>query len=180
MDYLVAAAGLLTVGAYIWSLRGHFVSKTMPKGTRVISALVAASTVLYLYLTFALDQPLWAQIAGFAFQLVAGALFAAAIRASRQAQLEYIFTPEKPRGLVETGPYRYMRHPFYSSYILFWSGWALATWSAFAVPSVVLFIVLYVVAARGEEEKFAQTPLAQTYAAYKARTGFLWPRLARG
>jgi protein-S-isoprenylcysteine O-methyltransferase Ste14 len=180
MDYLVTAAGIITVGIYIWSLRGHFVSRTMPQGTRVISVAVAITTVFYILLVFSAEQPLWTQVAGFVLQLAAGVLFFAAIAASREARLEYVFTSEKPRGLVESGPYRHIRHPFYTSYIVFWSGWALATWSLYSLVPLAIFVVAYVIAARNEEQKFAETPMAASYAAYKQRAGLFWPKLIRG
>lgn len=180
MDYVVVAVGLLTVGAYVWSLRGHFVSETMPSGTRIISVAVTLTTALYLLLTFGAEQPLWAQLGGLALQLAAGGLFIAAIIASREARLEYAFTAEKPQGLLETGPYRYIRHPFYASYIVFWSGWALATWSIFSLAGLAVLVTLYVMAARSEEQKFAQTPMAAAYEAYRNRAGLFWPKLIRG
>lgn len=180
MDIIVVLTALLTIAAYVWSLKRHFVSEDMPSGARVVSVAVTVTTVLYLVLTLFGDQPLWAQVAGFVLQLAAGGLFFWAIAASREARLEFAFTPEKPRGLVETGPYRHIRHPFYTSYIIFWSGWALATWSPFALLTLLILIALYVLAARAEEEKFGQTPMASAYADYKRRAGFFWPRLVRG
>lgn len=180
MDGVVVVTALLTIAAYVWSLKRHFVSDGMPSGARVVSVAVIATTLLYLLLTLWGDQPFWAQMAGFAFQLMAGGLFAWAIAASREARLEFAFTSEKPRGLVETGPYRHIRHPFYTAYIIFWSGWALATWSPFALLALLVLIALYVLAARAEEEKFGQTEMASAYADYKRRAGFFWPRLVRG
>lgn len=176
MDYIVTATGLLTVAAYVWSLRQHFASESMPAGARVISGAVTLTTIIYVALTLFLDQPLWPQVLGWVIQLLAGALFAATIKASRDAGLDYAFTEEKPRGLLEKGPYRYIRHPFYTSYIVFWVGWALATWSWLSLICLVVLIVLYVIAARSEEDKFAQTPMASAYAAYKQRAGLFWPK----
>lgn len=180
MDYLVTIAGLLTLAAYIWSLQRHFVAGRMPPGARLVSVAVLGMAALCIILVFFFEQPLWAQIAGFVLQLGAGALFAWAIAASRAAALDYAFTSEKPRGLVETGPYRHIRHPFYASYILFWTGWTLATWSLYALAPLAILTTLYTLAARAEERKFAATPMAGAYAAYKQRTGFFWPRLRRG
>ena len=177
MDGLVTLVGLAVVAGYTWSLRGHFVSETMPRGARVISAAVTLSTVLFVLLTWFAVQPVWAQAIGVVLQLAGAALFVAAVRASRKARLHFAFTPEKPQGLVETGPYRYVRHPFYVSYIIFWSGWALATWSILSLISVVILVALYVIAARREEDSFADTPLAADYAAYRTKAGFFWPRL---
>lgn len=177
MDGVVTLVGLVVVAGYTWSLRGHFVAETMPQGARVISAAVTLTTVLFVALTWFALQPVWAQVLGVALQLAGAALFVAAVKASRQARLRFAFTPEKPEGLVESGPYRYVRHPFYVSYIIFWSGWALATWSVLSLISVCILVALYVIAARREEDSFAHTPLAADYAAYRNKAGFFWPRL---
>ena len=79
--------------------------------------------------------------------------------------------------LVTSGPYRYVRHPFYTSYLIFWTGLALGTWSLWAVPVLIVMLVLYAVAARSEEGKFSRTEMSADYAAYRARTGMFWPKL---
>lgn len=177
LNVLVTLVGLSTLLAYAWSLRAHFVRDAATMGFKAISWAVAASALLFLYLTWFQPQPPWAQIAGLALQLLAGGLFAAAIKASRSARLRFAFDPEHPHSLVETGPYRYIRHPFYTSYVLFWAGWAVATWSILGLISFIVLLVLYIRAASMEERNFAASPMAETYAAYKTRTGFFWPRL---
>ncbi len=177
-DLAVLLVSLATVGAYTWSVRGHFASEGMPRGAGFIALFVSGHTIAFTVLTLLWSQPLPAQLAGLVFELAAGALFVAAILASRQARLKFVFDPENPHGLVKSGPYAHIRHPFYVSYVLFWLGWAVALWTVWVIPSVILFIVLYVQAARMEEAKFAGTPLAEEYAAYRRRTGFFWPRLS--
>lgn len=177
LDGLVTLVSGAVVGAYIWSVRNHFASDVMPSGARVIAAAVTASTIIMLALTWLVSQPLPAQLAGLAIQLFSVWIFYAAIQASRQARLRFVFDPEHPHSLVEQGPYRLVRHPFYLSYSIFWFGWAIATWSVFAIPSVIVLIWLYIAAARLEERNFEASPLSSDYAAYKARTGFFLPGL---
>lgn len=176
-DVLVLAVSWIIVAAYTWSVRGHFASDHMPFGAAVIAVFVTGHTIAFSVLTWIWDQPIAAQLAGVALQLAAGGLFVAAILASRQARLKFVFDAENPHGLVTSGPYAHMRHPFYASYVLFWLGWALSLWTFWVIPSAILFIVLYVQAARMEEAKFAGTPLAEDYAAYRSRTEFFWPKL---
>lgn len=177
LDIAVTGVSVVIVGAYIWSLRGHFVSETVPAGTRVIAATVGLSAALLLYLTWANIQPIWAQVLGLCLQLASGALFVAAIRASRRARLRYAFDPEHPHSLLEDGPYRVIRHPFYTSYVIFWAGWAIAAWSPSGFACFLVLLAIYIWAARMEERNFAASPLAADYAAYKGRTGFFWPRI---
>lgn len=176
LDICVSVVSLVVVAFYTWSLRGHFSSKKMPDGAKIISLAVTATTVFFLYLTWWHPQPVLGQSVGLVFELVAAGLFWWAIIASRQARLRFAFDAENPHSLVMTGPYRFLRHPFYTSYIVFWSGWALATWSVWSIVPVAFFVAIYVSAARTEERKFAATPLAHDYEAYRSRTGFLWPR----
>lgn len=177
LSALVTLVGLSTLLAYTWSLRAHFVAVDMTPGSRMIAGAVMASAALFLYLTWFHAQPLWAQALGLALQIGAGMLFVSAINASRTARLRFAFDPEHPHSLVENGPYRYIRHPFYTSYTLFWAGWAVATWSVWGLLSFAVLLALYIRAASMEERNFAASPLAETYAAYKSRTGFFWPRL---
>lgn len=177
LDIAVSALSVGVVGLYSWSLRGHFASEKMPPGALLISGVVTVTAMLFLFLTWTLPQPAWAQVAGLTLEVAATALFFAAIKASRQARLRFAFDDVHPHSLVTEGPYGYVRHPFYVSYILFWIGWALAVSSLWAVLPVLILVALYIVAARTEEKNFARTPLAVDYAAYAARVGFFWPRL---
>lgn len=178
LDIVITCMSLVVVGFYSWSLRGHFSSPRVPAGFKVISVAVALTTFYFLYLVWSITQPVSAQLFGLALEILATAIFWWAIAASKKARLRYAFDPDHPDSLVTTGPYRYVRHPFYTSYIIFWAGWGVATWSVWAAIPVVAFVVIYVIAAKGEEKKFASTPLAAEYDAYRRRTGFLVPRFA--
>ena len=177
LDALVSATGVLTVGQYVWSLRYHFRSSKMPSGAVLISALVVATMLLLLGLQWWKEQPVTAQVLGFGLQMASSALFWWAIAASRAARLRFAFAEERPDSLVTSGPYRYLRHPFYASYVLFWAGWSLATWSVWALVPLAGLVTVYVVAARDEEKKFAATAMAGDYLAYRRRAGLMWPKV---
>jgi protein-S-isoprenylcysteine O-methyltransferase Ste14 len=87
------------------------------------------------------------------------------------------FSDDTPQFLLRHGPYRYVRHPFYASYLLFWVGTAVTTagWLPWLVPFGML--LLYARAATGEEQKFARSDLAQAYETYRQNTGMFLPRL---
>jgi protein-S-isoprenylcysteine O-methyltransferase Ste14 len=176
LNLLVSAIGLAVVAQYTWALRGHFSSRSVPRGTMLISLVVVATTVVFLALTWLGTQPVWAVLLGVAIQLVGLALFWAAIRASRSARLRLAFDAEHPDSIVVEGPYRHLRHPFYTSYLIFWIGWAVATWSPWALVPLAVLLAVYITAALDEERKFSSTALAGEYEAYKQRAGFLWPR----
>jgi protein-S-isoprenylcysteine O-methyltransferase Ste14 len=177
IDLLVSLVSVGVVGSYIRATRDHFVSENMQLGAKLISAIVLLTTAVFLVLTWAVSQPLWAQLAGLAAEIASGFLFFATIRASKAARLRFAFDPEAPHTLLQEGPYKYVRHPFYTSYLIFWAGWAVASWSVFGLLNLFVLAILYVWAARFEEQSFLGTGLGEEYRAYKARTGLFWPKL---
>lgn len=110
-------------------------------------------------------------------QLSSLALFWYSYRSVRTSKFSFAFTKDNPELLVTHGPYKYIRHPFYSAYILSYLS------LFFLVPDVVVgalvlaFTFLYIRAAKLEEAKFAGSRLAEPYANYKKTTGLLMPRL---
>jgi protein-S-isoprenylcysteine O-methyltransferase Ste14 len=176
-DAVISVVAIATIAQYSWSLRAHFASSKMPPGALGLSAIVLLSLVVYLYLQWMIEQPVAAQIAGLLLQALSLVLFWAAIFASREARLLAAFDEKHPHGLVSVGPYRLVRHPFYLSYLIFWTGCAIATWHPLAAVPLAVIVYTYVMAALGEERKFANSPLAEQYRDYKARTGFLWPKI---
>lgn len=180
LDLVVLLLSWGVVAQHIQATRGHFVSDKMAPGAMLLAALVIGTTLVFSVLLFFSNEPLLAASVGVLIELASLALFYAAIRASSQARLLFAFDPGMPHGLVQQGPYRYVRHPFYSSYLLFWIGWAIAIWSLWTLPFVLAFIVFYTTAARGEEAKFASTELADRYARYRRSAGLFWPKLPLG
>lgn len=178
VEVVVLAVSWLIVAQHIQATRSHFVSEKMAPGAMLLAALVIGSTLIFSVLLFvAGPRPLEASIVGVLIELGSLWLFRAAITASREARLAFAFDPAMPHGLVNSGPYRHIRHPFYTSYILFWIGWAIAIWSPWVLPFVIGLIAFYVGAARGEERKFAATALGPDYQRYRESTGFFWPKL---
>lgn len=84
-----------------------------------------------------------------------------------------------PEALCDVGPYRYIRHPIYVSYVLAFLAQltALPHWITAAV--FLINIVLFVLVARHDERVIATSALAADYAAYRERTGMFVPRLSR-
>jgi protein-S-isoprenylcysteine O-methyltransferase Ste14 len=79
------------------------------------------------------------------------------------------------RTLVTSGPYARIRHPLYLGEIVHILGIAVLAGTPVALYLFAGALVLQVLRAKVEERKFLRT--IPEYARYKARTGFLWPRL---
>jgi protein-S-isoprenylcysteine O-methyltransferase Ste14 len=175
----VTLLSLVAVSLHAWAGRGHFASTTMPRGAVGLVVAVTVASLANIVLTW--WQPLWppAAIVGLVLEALSLWLFGAAIRASREARLLLAFDQKLPHSIVRQGPYRWVRHPFYTSYLIFWIGWAIAIWSPWALLPLTLTSVIYVIAALGEERKFARTPLAADYAAYRREAGMFWPVLGQ-
>jgi protein-S-isoprenylcysteine O-methyltransferase Ste14 len=85
---------------------------------------------------------------------------------------------EVPPAVCDAGPYRYVRHPFYLSYMVAFVAVAVA-FPSFIVSAVcVLNIGLFVYMALDDERVLLQSPLAADYKSYKLRVGMFLPRLA--
>jgi len=84
-----------------------------------------------------------------------------------------------PDALCTEGPYRWVRHPLYVSYLVAYLAVlvALPHWLTAAV--FVANIGLFVHAARNDEQHLAASALAAAYAAYRERTGRFLPRFSR-
>lgn len=117
---------------------------------------------------------------GVGLYLTSLALFWSAVLAASGSRLQFFFASEPSDGLVDRGPYRLVRHPFYVAYTLAWIAGTIATGQAILAISVVLNFAFYYHAATLEESQFDDSPLAQRYRAYCARTGMFLPRLGWG
>ena len=181
--WLVATVlAILNFASLSWGAKGHFVTaEGVPRGMRLLGFLTLAGFAWFLW-----ARLVWAtsDYAGHPVRDAAGlvllsleiALFWWAVRATRVRRLTLAFSADRPGFLHDSGPYAWVRHPFYLSYGLFWIATALLSpgWAHWLVPAVM--IAVYVRAARMEEAKFASSDLAAAYERYKSRTALL-PRL---
>lgn len=86
-----------------------------------------------------------------------------------------------PAAVLEDGPYRWLRHPFYLSYLLAFGAVALALRSRTGTGVALANAALFAGMALHDEASLARSPLAPAYAAYRRRVGvlLLLPRRAR-
>jgi len=173
-------SGILLAGcllSFVWAMRRFFLQPAgLTRGMQAIKYCGIAGGLLHAAAIAATPgiSPLQG-VAGVALYLCALALFWWAIRASLCRPLSAAFSPDLPRHLVAHGPYKLIRHPLYCSYLLCWlAGWVI-TARLWLAPAFGLMLVIYLAAARQEEEKFMRSPLAASYLKYRARTGLLIP-----
>ena len=176
LDVILFAVSAAVLAQHILATRNHFVSKEMATGAALLAVLVIGTAVIFALMTFLSPHPVLAVVIGVLIEGASLLVFRGAIRASKEAALLFAFDPGNPSSLLQTGPTG-VRHPFYTSYLMFWIGWAVAIYSLWALPPLVALMAFYVAAARGEERKFASTELENAYAQYRRRAGLFWPKL---
>ena len=77
--------------------------------------------------------------------------------------------------LITTGPYKYVRHPIYLSYILDLMGLAIAFSAFYALLFVIIINVPSYILRSLFEEKSALKRFGQQYSEYKNKTSFMIP-----
>lgn len=88
------------------------------------------------------------------------------------------FVEQPPTGqLITTGPYRWVRHPMYSSFLLFNGGLWLLTSNWVAGGAAFLGFLWMYLDRVGREEVLMAEAFGDEWDAYSARTGRIIPRL---
>jgi protein-S-isoprenylcysteine O-methyltransferase Ste14 len=177
MRAIVFLADLISFASFGWAMWRHFQRAGSPRLGMVLTGLSVpafAAVNLAALATRPLTQPVAALL------LYAGimALFWSAIAATRGKRLAACFQRHVPATIVRTGPYRRIRHPFYSSYILTWAtGFAATSWWPLAVIAAVMTGVYYCAACQ-EEKGFLRSPLRDEYRRWMRGTGRFLPSLS--
>jgi protein-S-isoprenylcysteine O-methyltransferase Ste14 len=108
---------------------------------------------------------------------ISGVVFAWAVRTTGRQRLTAVFSDDLPGELIASGPFRYIRNPFYAAYLLVYVQALVASRSWWAVLPLAWMACLYYRAALLEEKKFLRSNLALQYRQYSATTGRFLPML---
>ena len=171
-------------GSFIWAAFRFFrwqADQTIPNGAKNLARLVLPAKAALLF-------ALWLEPFSLGFSafvsiwllLFSAVLFWWSLATNRRHPLTAAYSNDLPVHLVQHGPYRYVRHPFYTSYLLSYLGGFVMLpcwWTALAV--IVPFMV-YLQASAFEEKKFSQSSLSNAYQLYRQQTGRFWPKLFIG
>lgn len=87
-----------------------------------------------------------------------------------------ITSKQKPKGVMTTGVFRYVRHPLYLASILGYFGLAVSTASLFSFMLLIGIFIFHNYIA-GYEENLLVIKYGEEYISYKERTGKWIPRI---
>ena len=164
--------------SFAWALKGHFVISRISVFMRLLAVLGLVATVLLLFAIFdgGSPGPIRAAVSSLLY-VVSLVIFWWSIRATRSRRLSLAFSDDKPSHLLQSGPYQFVRHPFYTAYGVYWIAGVAAVFRWYLVVCISVMLVAYFCAAKGEESKFANSPLRELYESYRSKTGMFLPRL---
>ncbi|MEM6631253.1 MAG: isoprenylcysteine carboxylmethyltransferase family protein [Bacteroidota bacterium] len=169
-------------GNFFLFIAGAFALFSRPRDAfrqRNKNSLWVAGSMLCLGWLVSKEFPLhlFESILGFAFLGISLLLFLWTAWINRRNKLTPIYSTDQPRYLMQSGPYQYVRHPYYSAYLLTFVGGGILSRSPWAYVILLLVLHIYTSAADQEEEKFLNSPLAEAYRSYKKTTGKFFPYL---
>jgi protein-S-isoprenylcysteine O-methyltransferase Ste14 len=172
--------GTLCFGCFAWGTLWHFRWEANgSKGAWAISLLSWAG-----YLTFMWQAAMAAPRSGWqiACVLMLGAflLWLWTVRVTRANPPTLAYTQDTPVTIFQAGPYGWVRHPFYTAYMVFWFAAALADAAWLSWLICIALGAIYFAAARHEECKFARSDHAAAYQRYAAHAGMFFPRVLKG
>lgn len=178
---LVLALASMVFGGFSAIFLAHFASEKAEKIMKFILVLSNIAIANFIYLTYLrLGMSLSEFIASLII-LVAIVVFGAwTVKTTRRASLRLAFDGAPPDSLLVTGPYGWVRHPFYCCYIAFWFFCAASARSVIGLGLASILTGFYVIAARREEKSFGGSGFAHAYREYADKVGGFLPRCRRG
>jgi protein-S-isoprenylcysteine O-methyltransferase Ste14 len=177
MTWLLSALNVLLHGLFIWARFAVFrIDGKPPRGVRVLE-WSAVSCILVGLVAIALrDGPdAGCDAASAAVAVFSGGVFVWAATTVKRNRLTAAFSDDTPQELITAGPFRWVRNPFYLSYLLAYTQALLAARSWWAVLPLAWMAGVYAAAVWREERKFLRSPLAYRYREYARRTGRFLP-----
>jgi protein-S-isoprenylcysteine O-methyltransferase Ste14 len=174
---LVAALG--TMACFAGAIPLYFREGTaVSAGKHMMIACIAVCGSAQVVVFFKADEVAvgW-RAAGLVLLALAHTLFWSAVVSHGGVRPRVAFATDAPSRLIKSGPYRWVRHPFYLAYTVAWLAGAVLTASAWLLATVFVMFFVYHSAAAAEEAGFLASDLAGEYQEYQRRTGMFIPKL---
>ena len=182
MNYFQVFLGLTTTACYLaffWSVAAFFTEKKDQYSSfYLLLKLTSASFwLISLYLIYIKSETSYLAIVGITFNIISFGLFFISANAVKNKGFSTIYGKDIPEKVFKGGPYKYVRNPFYLSYLLCYLGISISLKSIVLGILLVVLYFLYIIAIRFEENKFIYSPEFYDYYQYKKTTGKIFPKL---
>ena len=170
----------VTIGSFIWASLWYFRQEKSNRRKSVYKiSLYLCMGIHGWAIAVSNEPPLWSLIGGIVLLLLILAVFWSAVAAHGPVRPAFAFDQHQVTRIVQTGPYRFVRHPFYTSFLLAQAASAMIAGQPVLLLTIPWLAAFYVQAAREEESFLLSNDLAEEYRAYCKRTGRFLPRLPR-
>ncbi len=170
---------VFNVSAFSWALKKFFVNKGgLPKKMQKLGFAAGFIAVMQVAsMTGSSKEVVWSQVTGLCLTILSGCLFWITIHHNRQNPLPVAFSNLQSDFIRTTGPYRFIRHPFYLSYILTWVAAPFIAESTWLALTSLIMILVYIRLIRDEEAHLLSGTHGAIYHGYMQKTGCLIPKL---
>ncbi len=178
LNQIAVGAYVTGIASFSWAMRRFFVRRhSALSRDQLLVVWLGFVFALWQVIAVARAPLLLGPALGWAFALWVLSLltFWSAVRINWRQPLTWAFETDRPHHLVLQGPYHWVRHPFYLSYILFWLAAPVATGDRLLLVPAVTMGFLYWRSAVQEEMKFLNSSLADSYRRYQTHAGMFWP-----
>lgn len=159
------------------SIKGNPVA-LIPGATAAITTIVFGLEYIIAPGTFKFAYPLaypnWLRWLGFIF-LVTGILLLRSAHHHLGLSFSSFVAFKEDQSFVQTGPYRYIRHPIYTAYVLNYIGGGLLSANILLTVIPVVGFILMIIFRIGEEEEMLLEEFGDQYREYMTRTGRFLP-----
>lgn len=173
---------IITFVSFSWGASRFFLVKDegAKKGKKIISMIGLPSVAINVYFLWVTQNISMGQnlASSFLFSLSL-LIFWQSIQAAKKNHLSFAFSNEKPSGVVQHGPYKFIRHPFYLSYTLAWIAGYVGTNNLILLAIAIGMFALYLKSAVNEERVILKSDLKNDYSGYKKNTGMFFPRILK-
>lgn len=174
---VLAAGAAANLGGFAYSSRVYFDgSHLTPQNLPFALSYVGASALAIGGMLHKPALNALRQSASCGALIASACVFTSAIQATRAHPLTYIFSPDRPQHLNQSGPYHYVRHPFYAAYLGTFGALALSSNHIVPLLAFAGMASVYTFQARREEAKFGDSSFSQGYKEYKQQAGLFFPR----
>jgi len=173
---------ILTILSYSWATKYYFntTNKNIKTSKRFYVSAVSFLIITQLY-SFYIDLNTNIPIINTSITLlilICGLiLFWKTVKVGNRNFFQFAFSNIPPDHLITEGTFKYIRHPFYTSYILTWVGAFVYNYNLYQLIFIIPIIIFYIKSALYEEKLLLNGKISDKYKKYMTFTGRFFPRV---